>query len=94
MSSRSRSAPSSPPLGFLAQLLLDGPELLAEDGVALILADLAAHLGVDLALHVGEGLHLDEEAGDEAEARRDVQGLEDLHLFVGGEAERAATRSA
>jgi hypothetical protein len=72
----------------LAQLLLDGAELLAEDRLALVLADLAAHVLIDLALHLGERARLDHQPGDEAEPLHHVDRVEHADLLVGGEAER------
>ena len=57
----------------VAELSVDGPELLAQDGLALALADLLAHVGVDLLLHVGGGLGFGEQLGHQpadAPARR------------------------
>ncbi len=51
------------------------------------LEDQVGHLAVDATLHLGGALLLEEELGDERQARRDVERLEDLHLGLRAEAE-------
>ena len=68
----------------LAQLALDGLELLAQDVLALGLVHLGLDLGLDPALQLEDLDLVGEEVGDELEALDDVDRLEHLLALLGG----------
>ena len=68
----------------LAQLALDGLQLLAQDVLALGLVHLGLDLGLDLALQLEDLDLASEEAGDELQALDDVDRLEQLLALLGG----------
>ena len=68
----------------LAQLALDGLQLLAQDVLALGLVHLGLDLGLDLALQLEDLDLAAEEAGDELQALDDVDRLEQLLALLGG----------
>jgi hypothetical protein len=71
----------------VAELAVDGFELLAQERLALALADLLPHVRFDLLLDLGHGLGLRQELGHEAQPRRDTELGEDGHLALGVHAE-------
>src|SRR6185436_17327616 len=66
----------------LAQLLLDGLELLAEDVLALVAAHLLLDLAVDLLADLEHLVLAREELQHLAQAGLEVEGLEDVLLLV------------
>ena len=81
----SRSSLTSACCGIvLAELALDGLELLAQDVLALGLVQLRLDLGLDAALELEDLDLAGEEGGDELEALDDVERLEQLLALLGG----------
>ena len=68
----------------LAELALDGLQLLAQDVLALALVELGLDLGLDAALELEDLDLAGQERGDELEALDDVEGLEQLLALLGG----------
>ena len=68
----------------LAELALDGLQLLAQDVLALGLVELRLDLGLDAALELEDLDLAGEERGDELEALDDVERLEQLLALLGG----------
>src|SRR6185436_18131127 len=66
----------------LAELLLDGLELLAEDVLPLVLPHLLLDLGVDALAHLEDLELAGEEAEDLADAVLDLDGLDELGLLL------------
>ena len=69
----------------LAQLLLDGLELLAQDELALVLLHPLGHLGADAVLEIGLAERLLRPRNDEGQPLLDIERLQDLQLL--GQAE-------
>ncbi len=75
----------------LAQFFLDGLELLAQDVLALVPPHLLLHLGVDLFAHLEHLVLARQELQHAAQARLEVEDLQDflllvdLHVEVGGD---------
>ena len=72
----------------LAELLLDGLELLAEDELALVLLHPLGHLGADPVLEVGLTERLLGPGDDERQPLLDIERLQDLELLGQGEVGR------
>jgi hypothetical protein len=66
----------------LAQLFLDGLELLAQDVLALVAPHLFLHLGVDLLAHLEHLVLARQELQHAPQARLDVEDFQDLLLLV------------
>ena len=95
----SRKSSRSPPrLVDLAQLFLDGLELLAQDVLALVAAHLLLDLAVDLLAHLQHLVLAREELQHLAQARLEVERLQhvlllvDLHVQVRGDEVRQLPR--
>ncbi len=69
-------------VGVLAQLLLDGGELLAEDVLALRAVDLLGGLVSHLLAELEVGQHVAHEVDDETETGADIERLEHLDLLL------------
>ena len=74
----------------LAELLLDGLHLLAQQVLALVLAHLGLHLRLDARAELEDLQLLDEEPVERVRALADVQALE--HLLLGRRRQRAQAR--